>query len=177
MANQKHLDLLSSGKTLWNNWRQEYADEQALEPDLHEADLRNVNLRNADLNDANLLGAHLRRADLRNAGLCRSNLKLADLSKADPDTFDRHEAERNEVRDMKSAANKKQGRDITMMEDRYYVQRLTEQVFLIRERKTVDEEPGPDDRIVRSFVFRHDAYRYVDSMNEKQKKLDEHHGQ
>jgi hypothetical protein len=78
---------------------------------------------------------------------------------------------------MKSAANKKQGRDITMMEDRYYVQRLTEQVFLIRERKTVDEEPGPDDRIVRSFVFRHDAYRYVDSMNEKQKKLDEHHGQ
>ena len=77
---------------------------------------------------------------------------------------------------MKRAANKKQFRDITMMEDRYYVQRLTEQVFLIRERKTVDGESGPDDRIVRSFVFRHDAYQYVDSMNEKQKKLDEHHG-
>ncbi len=53
MASQKHLDLLSSGKTLWNKWRQEYADEQALEPD---------------------------------------------LSEADPDTFDRPEAERNEVR-------------------------------------------------------------------------------
>ena len=78
---------------------------------------------------------------------------------------------------MKRAANKKQFRDITMMEDRYYVQRLTEQVFLIRERKTVDGESGPDDRIVRSFVFRHDAYMYADSMNEKQKKLDEHDGQ
>jgi hypothetical protein len=63
-----------------------------------------------------------------------------------------------------------------MMEDRYYVQRLTEQVFLIRERTTVDGESGPDDRIVRSFVFRHDAYMYVDTVNEKQKKLDEHHG-
>lgn len=62
------------------------------------------------------------------------------------------------------------------MEDRYYVQRLTEQVFLIRERKSADEGPGPDDRIVRSFVFRHDAYMYADSVNEKQKKLDEHHG-
>jgi len=62
-----------------------------------------------------------------------------------------------------------------MIGDRYYVQRLTEQVFLIRERKTVDGESGPDDRIVRSFVFRHDAYMYVDDMNEKQKKLDEHH--
>ena len=62
------------------------------------------------------------------------------------------------------------------MEDRYYVQCLTEQVFLIRERKSADGESGPDDRIVRSFVFRHDAYMYVDTMNEKQKKLDEHHG-
>ena len=78
---------------------------------------------------------------------------------------------------MKSAANKEQVGGSTKMEDRYYVQRLTEQVFLIRERKSVDGESGPDDRIVRSFVFRHDAYRYVDSMNEKQKKLDEHHDQ
>ncbi len=76
---------------------------------------------------------------------------------------------------MKSVANKKQVRDITMMEDRYYVQRLTEQVFLIRERTSADGEPGPDDRIVRSFVFGHDAYLYVDTMNKKQKKLDEDH--
>ena len=63
-----------------------------------------------------------------------------------------------------------------MMEDRYYVQHLTEQVFLIRERKSADEGPGPDDRIVRSFDVRHDAYMYADSVNEKQRKLDEHHG-
>lgn len=73
---------------------------------------------------------------------------------------------------MKSATSKKQVRG----SGRYYVQRLTEQVFLIRERESVDGESGPDDRIVRSFVFRHDAYMYVDTMNEKQQKLDEHHG-
>jgi hypothetical protein len=77
---------------------------------------------------------------------------------------------------VKSAANNEQVGDITMREDRYYVQRLTEQVFLIRERTSADGEPGPDDRIVRSFVFSHDAYRYVVTMNEQQKKLDEDHG-
>ena len=62
------------------------------------------------------------------------------------------------------------------MKDRYYVQRLTEQIFLIRECTSADGEPGPDDRIVRSFSIRHDAYMYVDSVNIKQKKLDEHQG-
>ena len=60
------------------------------------------------------------------------------------------------------------------MKDRYYVQRLTEQIFLVRESMSADGEPGPDDRIVRSFSVRHDAYMYADSMNNKQKKLDEH---
>ena len=63
-----------------------------------------------------------------------------------------------------------------MTEDRYYVQRLTEQVFLIRERMSTDGEPGPDDRIVRSFDVRHDAYAYVDSVNDVQRKLDEQYG-
>ena len=76
---------------------------------------------------------------------------------------------------MKSAANKKQVGAITMIGKRYYVQRLTEQVFLIRERTSDDGESGPDDRIIRSFVFPHDAYSYVDDMNEKQKRLDEDH--
>ncbi len=53
-----------------------------------------------------------------------------------------------------------------MMEDRYYVQRLTEQVFLVRERMSADGEPGPDDRIVRPFNVRHDAYMYVSSVND-----------
>ncbi len=64
-----------------------------------------------------------------------------------------------------------------MMEDRYYVQRLSEQIFLIRERMSADGKPGPDDRIVRSFDVRNDAYLYVDSVNKRQRELNEHDGQ
>jgi hypothetical protein len=56
----------------------------------------------------------------------------------------------------------------TLMEDHYYVQRLTEQIFLVRERMSADGMPGPDDRIVRSFSIRHDAYLYLNSLNGKQ---------
>ncbi|HLH63160.1 MAG TPA: hypothetical protein VKV20_15880 [Ktedonobacteraceae bacterium] len=56
------------------------------------------------------------------------------------------------------------------MKDSYYVQRLTEQIFLIRERMGAGGEPGPDDRIVRSFSVRHDAYMYADSLNNKPNK-------
>ena len=63
-----------------------------------------------------------------------------------------------------------------MLEDRYYVQQLTQQIFLVRQRKSVEEEPGPDDSIVRSFNIRHDAYIYASSMNEKQRQIDEQHG-
>jgi hypothetical protein len=63
------------------------------------------------------------------------------------------------------------------MKDRYYVQRLTDQIFLIRECTSADGEPGPDDPIVRSFSIRHDAYMYADSVNKKQKELDAHLGQ
>lgn len=60
-----------------------------------------------------------------------------------------------------------------MMQDRYYVQHLTERVFLVRERMSPDGGPGPDDRIVRSFDIRHDAYKFADNLNEKQKQLDD----
>ena len=63
-----------------------------------------------------------------------------------------------------------------MIADRYYVQRLTEQVFVIRERLSTDGETGSNDRIVRSFDIRQDAYMYADSVNERQRKLDEDHG-
>ena len=72
---------------------------------------------------------------------------------------------------MKGATSNKQ----VKIGDRYYVQRLTEQVFLIRERESTDGKSGPDDRIVRSFVFRHDAFMYADTMNEKKKQLDDDH--
>ena len=63
-----------------------------------------------------------------------------------------------------------------MKEDRYYVQRLTEQVFVIRERLCVDGKPRPDDRIVRSFDVSHDAHMYADKVNERQRGLDEDYG-
>ena len=63
-----------------------------------------------------------------------------------------------------------------MTEDRYYVHRLTEQVFVIRERLSAEGKPGPDDRIARSFDMRHDAYVFDDSVNELQRKLDASHG-
>ena len=51
------------------------------------------------------------------------------------------------------------------MKNRYYVQNLTEQVFLVRECESVDGGPGPNDRIVRSFSVRADAYAYVNTLN------------
>lgn len=60
----------------------------------------------------------------------------------------------------------------TVTEESYYVQRLTEQVFVIREHVSGDGEPRPADRIVKSFDMSHDAYVYVDMLNEKQRKLD-----
>ncbi len=65
---------------------------------------------------------------------------------------------------------------MAMTDDRYYVQQLTAQIFLIRERMSAGDEPGPDDRIVRSFDIRHDAYLYVSSVNDAQRKLDEDYG-
>lgn len=58
----------------------------------------------------------------------------------------------------------------------YYVQRLTEQIFLVRERLSAGRAAGPDDRIVRSFAFRDDACKYTDGLNEKQRELDERDG-
>ena len=57
-----------------------------------------------------------------------------------------------------------------MLEDRYYVQQLTPQIFLVRQRKSVEEEPGPDDDIVRSFNIRHDAYIFAKQHERKAKK-------
>jgi len=62
------------------------------------------------------------------------------------------------------------------MGDRYYVQRITEQVFLIRERASTDDEPGPNGRLVKAFDFQQDAYIYANNMNEKQRELDEQYG-
>ncbi len=41
---------------------------------------------------------------------------------------------------------------IKMIQDCYYVQGLTDQIFLVRERMSANGEQGPDDRIVKSFI-------------------------
>ena len=66
--------------------------------------------------------------------------------------------------------------DTVMVEDRYYVQFLTPQVFLVRERSSAPTEPGQSDRLVRSFELRQDASMYVNTLNEAQRKLDELYG-
>ena len=57
-------------------------------------------------------------------------------------------------------------------EERYYVQKITDQIFVIRDRSPEDEEPEQRTRIIKSFDVGHDAYIYVDILNEKQRKLD-----
>ena len=60
----------------------------------------------------------------------------------------------------------------TTTQDRYYVQSITEQIFVIREREAVEGEAGSKDRIVKSFDTRHDAYAHLDRLNAQQRKLD-----
>jgi Pentapeptide repeats (8 copies) len=82
MSRQKTLDLLSTGKTLWNKWRRENAEVQAFEPDLHAADLHGMDLYGADLHEADLTEANLQGADLRKADLRETDLRHADLQNA-----------------------------------------------------------------------------------------------
>jgi hypothetical protein len=51
------------------------------------------------------------------------------------------------------------------MKNRYYVQPLTNEIFIIRERISEQKGPGPNDRVVRSFKIRHDAYSFARQMN------------
>jgi hypothetical protein len=60
--------------------------------------------------------------------------------------------------------------------NRYYVQHVTAQVFLIRECLSPDGKPGLDDRLVRAFDLRHDADMYAHYGNEKQRQLDAQYG-
>jgi hypothetical protein len=55
-----------------------------------------------------------------------------------------------------------------MGEGRYYVQSLTEHVFVVRRCLSEEGKPGSDDRIVRSFDIRYDASNYANSMNDGQ---------
>ncbi len=57
------------------------------------------------------------------------------------------------------------------MEERYYVQKITDQIYVIRDRAPGDQESEPAARIIKSFDMAHDAYVYVDMLNVKQRKI------
>jgi hypothetical protein len=61
------------------------------------------------------------------------------------------------------------------MIDRYYVQPLTDFLYLVRERQA-GSAPHPKDRIVCHFEKREDAQRYAQIANEAQRKLDDQFG-
>lgn len=49
---------------------------------------------------------------------------------------------------------------------RYYVQVLTDRIFLVRECQATDGKPGVNDILIRSFEVREDAYNYANSLGE-----------
>lgn len=79
MANKRHLEILSQGVKVWNEWRRKHLNER---PDLDNADLRKINLRGIDLKGAKISKCNLRMADLSIANLRGANLRLSDLSQS-----------------------------------------------------------------------------------------------
>ena len=79
MVNAKHIKLLKSGVTTWNQWRKDASD---VWPDLIGAPLRTLALDGVDLENANLHRADLESASLVDARLCNANLKDAILKSA-----------------------------------------------------------------------------------------------
>jgi hypothetical protein len=80
MSDPKLVELLRSGVTNWNRWRDE---NRSIIPDISGANLNGVNLEGANLRWANLCTANLTGTDLREADLCEAILCGATLSGAD----------------------------------------------------------------------------------------------
>jgi hypothetical protein len=74
----------------------------------------------------------------------------------------------NKQKPISMSGNSRKG---TTTQDRYYVQSITEQIFVIREHTSTSEGTGQD-HIIKSFDTRHDAYAHADVLNEQQRKLD-----
>jgi uncharacterized protein YjbI with pentapeptide repeats len=85
MADLKHLQVLSAGRSIWNEWRQE---NSGVTPDLDAA-----NLHGFDLRGTNLVRAKLSEADLSNATLAGARLAFADLWRATLDHADLTDAD------------------------------------------------------------------------------------
>jgi hypothetical protein len=90
MANPEHLQILTQGVEVWNQWR---SVNETVTPDLNTAYLGHrdlsgarlwrADLRGVDLSHTNLRGADLRAADLAEANLLHADLCGADLTRAD----------------------------------------------------------------------------------------------
>ena len=81
MGNRVHLELLTQGVEVWNDWREK---NPGVIPDLEEADLGRASLAGLELREANLHRAHLLvakllRANFQGADLRGVNLRVADL--------------------------------------------------------------------------------------------------
>lgn len=84
MADQNHLEILSRGVDVWNNWgvdvwnnwRAEFSEVQ---PEVSVAYLTTPDLSGADLSNTDLSGADLSKADLSHANLVEADLSEADL--------------------------------------------------------------------------------------------------
>jgi len=103
MATKKHIKILKQGVEVWNQWRDQNAEER---PNFNDANLsgtvimaamyierkpgtnlsnlnlKNVDLHEADLNRTNLIDMNLSRANLVGAHLINANLISTDLSHA-----------------------------------------------------------------------------------------------
>lgn len=74
---QSHFELLSNGKKVWNEWRDEYPD---VKPDLSSADLSQKNLSGYNLHSCNLKDATLAHCDLQDVNLANADLEGANLA-------------------------------------------------------------------------------------------------
>ena len=89
MANRAHLEILTQGVQIWNDWRKKHQDQRV---DLTEAKLNKINLSNANLSGVLLARAQLKGARLINANLRGAKLTAADLSGADLTSADLYRA-------------------------------------------------------------------------------------
>jgi uncharacterized protein YjbI with pentapeptide repeats len=80
MAIEEHLNVLTRGVEVWNQWRK---DNSSVKPDLSKANLGHRFLEYVDFSDANLIKANLRAAKLHCADLRAAELRKADLSSTD----------------------------------------------------------------------------------------------
>lgn len=100
MANHKHVEILSRGVRVWNEWRSQDIDikpnlsganlykADLAHANLRQTDLRKTDLRESKLNEADLFKADLRNANLRGASAISSDLKSANMSGAHMITAD-----------------------------------------------------------------------------------------